>query len=169
MLLLLRSVLLTLLLAGGVSTAAATTLDLPEGRVILTVSGAIEVTNKDGTAVFDLASLEGLGLAEVRTDSPWTDGMTTFQGVLVRDLIARLGASGSQMRANAWDDYTVTIPTTDFDAYDAILATRRDGVPMKMRDKGPIWVIYPWSDVSELQKEEHYAKAIWQVRELIFE
>lgn len=164
-----RSTLLIIVLTCCLSPASAAGIPMPEGQVILTVTGAIDGTNDSGTAVFDLASFESLGLTEIRTDTPWTDSTTSFEGVLVHDLIARVGAAGTNMRAIAWDDYTISIPLSDFDTYGAILATRRNGDPMQVRDKGPIWIIYPWSDFPELQNEENYAKAIWQVRELIFE
>ncbi len=144
-------------------------LEAPIDRVILEVDGSIARTNTDTSAQFDLAQLEALGLVEIQTESPWTDGMATFQGVPIRVLVDHLGAAGSEVRFVALDDYAVTIPTSDFDAYEAILATRRDGEPMRIRDKGPIWVIYPWSDHPEIQNEEFYAKAIWQVFRMTFE
>ena len=144
-------------------------LDAPSGRVVLEVRGSIERTNDGERALFDLAQLEALGMAEIQTESPWTDDLATFQGVPISTLVNHLAASGTQVQFLALDDYTVTIPSSDFDAYQPILATRRDGEPMRIRDRGPIWVIYPWSDYPELQSEEHYAKAIWQVKLMTFE
>jgi hypothetical protein len=141
----------------------------PSGRVILEVGGTIEKTSDGTTAFFDLDQLENLGLAEILTESPWTDGMTTFQGVPLKTLADYLGARGDHVRLVALDDYTVTVPTSDFEVYQPILATRRNGDPMKIRDKGPIWVIYPWSEHPEIQNEENYAKAIWQVFQMTFE
>lgn len=139
------------------------------GRIILTVGGAIDAKSNGQIAEFDLATLEGLGLKEIKTETPWSEGLVTFEGVLVRDLIAAVGASGDKMRAVALDDYSVSIPLEEFDQYDAILATRRDGDHMRVRDKGPVWLIYPWTDYPEIRNEEDYAKAIWQIRELTFE
>lgn len=152
-------------------SAAADTEDVQtaSGRVILEVQGSIQTTDGDNTARFDLEKLESLGMVEIRTESPWTDGMATFQGVPISALVDFVGASGSQVRFLALDDYTVTIPISDFDAYQPILATRRDGEPMRIRDRGPIWVIYPWSDYPQIQNEENYAKAIWQVFQMTFE
>ena len=148
---------------------AGADLEPPSDRVILKVYESIEFKNKGSGAEFDLGMIESLGLTEVSTETPWTSGKVSFQGVLVRDLMAELGATGTHVTAVALDDYSVKIPLSDFDKYDAILATRREGEPMRVRDKGPIWVIYPWSEHPELQNEENYAKAIWQVRELTFE
>ncbi len=141
----------------------------PSGRVILEVYGDIDRTTDGTTALFDLDQLEGLGLTEISTESPWTDEMATFQGVLLSSLVEHLGGSATHARFLALDDYTVTIPTSDFENYGPILATRREGVPMRIRDRGPIWVIYPWTDLPEIQNEENYAKAIWQVFQIEFE
>ncbi len=144
-------------------------LDAPTGRVILEVRGLIERTTDGEAAYFDLEQLESLGLTEISTESPWTDGMATFQGVPISALVEHIGASGTDVRFLALDDYTVTIPVTDFDTYGPILATRRDGVAIEIRDKGPIWVIYPWTNTPEIQNEENYAKSIWQVSLMVFE
>ena len=144
-------------------------LDEPTGRMILEVDGAIERTTDGTTARFDLDQLEALGLTEISTESPWTDGMATFQGVKLSALMEHLDASGEVVHFLALDDYAVSIPVDDFAKYEPILATRRDGEPMRIRDKGPIWVIYPWSEFPEIQNEENYAKAIWQVFQMSFD
>lgn len=162
---------ITLAFAASVhlSPVMAADLDAPSGRVILTVGGTIDVKNDGDTALFDLDAFERIGLTTVSTETPWTDGTIDFQGVLVRDLIATLGASGTHLRATALDDYAITIALEEFDAFDVILATRRDGEIMKVRNKGPVWLIYPWSDFRELQNEANYSKGIWQVTEIEFE
>lgn len=69
-----------LLTAGLLATAlaaparAGATLPQPQGRVMLAISGAIETTNGGG-ARFDRATLERLGVAEVNTSTPRTDGV----------------------------------------------------------------------------------------------
>ena len=87
-----------------------------------------------------------------------------FEGVLARDLLSDTGAEGSVIDAIALNDYTVSIPVMDFDAYGVILAYRKDGENLTVRDRGPLWVIYPWSDQSDLQNELYYSRSIWQLR-----
>jgi hypothetical protein len=55
--------------------------DLPKpvGKPILTIYGNIENTNENGKAVFDLASLEKLGVVSFETTSPWYNGRTKFE------------------------------------------------------------------------------------------
>jgi hypothetical protein len=34
---------------------------------------------------------------------------------------------------------------------------------MSVRDKGPLWVIYPYDAVPEYKSERIYARSIWQL------
>ncbi len=147
--------------ASGPSQAAD---NLPTGRVILEVTGAIANTN-DGEAMrFDREMLEALGTHEIVTETPWTNGMVTFTGVLASDVMRAVGATGSEVEAIAINDYSVRIPAADFDAHGVILALTKNGIPLTVRDRGPIWVIYPWSSKRELQNELYYSRSIWQLR-----
>ena len=137
-------------------------------KIILEVSGAEDDASIGDTVTFNLDQLEALGTVEITTETPWTDGKVVFEGVPISALFEHLGAAGTQIKFVALDDYTVTIPVDDLAEFEPILATRRDGTPMRIRDKGPIWVIYPWSEFPEIQNEENYAKAIWQVFQMTF-
>jgi hypothetical protein len=64
------------------------------------------------------------------------------------------------------NDYKSIIPFEDFDSYDVLLATRMNGTPLRIRDKGPIWVIYPWSQYPELDDEVTRRKSVWQLNHL---
>ncbi len=156
--------------ARAAAPAAAGCDDLPprpSGRVVLTVTGAIACANApDGRAEFDRETLSGLGLSEVTTRTPWTDGEVTFEGVLARDLMAAVGARGSEVRAVALNDYEADIPLADFEAYPVLIAMRADGEPLRVRDKGPLWVIYPWSQHPELGDADTRAKSVWQLEVL---
>lgn len=145
----------------------ARALERPTGPVVLEIQGRISETNDgEGRARFDQAMLSGLGVHEIRTRTPWTDGTVRFEGVLVRDVLAAAGAEGTMVRAVAINDYAVDIPIEDFISYPVILAFRRDGEAMGVRDKGPLWVIYPWSDHDELRTEVYHSRSIWQLKRM---
>lgn len=92
------SVLILVGCAAAGPTRAADTLPMPAGEVVLTVTGAITASNDGASAVFDLAMLEALPQAEIETETPWTDGMTTFTGFRLADLLSLLGATASRSR-----------------------------------------------------------------------
>ncbi len=77
-----------------------------------------------------------------------------------------VGAKGKVVKAFAINDYSVEIPMADFEDYPVILARRHNGKEMSVREKGPLWVIYPWSDFSELRNEKFFSRSIWQVNKI---
>jgi len=40
---------------------------------------------------------------------------------------------------------------------------------MSVRDKGPLFVIYPFDSKAELKSEQYYSRAAWQVRSITIE
>lgn len=154
--------LLAVLLA--VATAAPAPVDAQNPAVVLSVSGRIAA--QASPREFTLANLEALGAHRVRTATPWTDGVQEFIGVRLRDLLAAVNAQGRTLAMTALNDYTVEIPATDADAYDVIIAYRRNGQAMPVRDKGPLWIIYPLDQHAELRDAEHQARMIWQLRRI---
>lgn len=158
-----------LLLAAAVLAwpAQAAGLVAPAGPVVLTVSGTITVRNSGDTAVFDIAALEALPKTEIRTTTPWTDAVA-FEGVSLADLLASVGATGSTIKATALNDYTVEIPTADA-ALGVVIAYRVDGKLLSVRDKGPLWIVYPFDENPALMTETNYARCIWQLKALKIE
>lgn len=113
-----------------------------------------------------LTALSRLEPARILTATKWTQGRITFEGVKMRDLLRSLGADGHEVVAVALNDYRITIPVADFDTYDVILAWRRDGHDMPVRDRGPFWIMYPFDQHAELRAEPYYGRSIWQLKSL---
>jgi hypothetical protein len=146
--------------------AAAASMALPSGKPILTLSGKIDVTNKDGTAQFDLAMLEAIGLVTVETTTPWFKGSAKFEGVLLSKLLAMVGATGDRISATALNDYSAEIPMADVRDYGVILALKRDGAYMPVSDKGPLFIIYPFDRLPELKNQKFYSRSVWQIKSI---
>ncbi len=146
--------------------ATADPLPLPQGPVILTVSGEISVSNSPEGAQFDLAMLDALGTEEFETTTIWTDGPQMFRGVPLHRLIEVLQAKGAVIAASALNDYMVEIPLTDAVEGGPILAFEQNGEELSVRDKGPLWVVYPYDAATAYQTEVIYARSIWQVKRM---
>jgi hypothetical protein len=138
----------------------------PHERVILTVTGALANADASGRIEFDLNAIERLGLAKLITWTPWTDGEVEFEGVWARRLMEAVGARGTEVEARALNDYKEWIPIEDFERYDVLLATRMKGQILQVRDKGPIWIVYPWSGHPELDDFATREKSVWQLSAL---
>ncbi|WP_261395488.1 molybdopterin-dependent oxidoreductase [Salipiger bermudensis] len=152
-----------MLLFVSINAATAAELDAPTGPVLLTISGELANTNGDGTAAFDLEMLRALGATDITTDTIWTPGTITFTGVELKTLLDHVGASGDEIDATAINDYTVVIPVSDAVEGGPIVAYEMDGELMSRRDKGPLWLIYPYSSNSEYRTEVIYSRSIWQL------
>ena len=135
-----------LLTLGCLQMAAAGSLPKPQGTPILTISGSIRNSN-----------------------AAWFDGKVTFEGVLLDKLMEMVGAEGKTVTAVALNDYVTTIPMEDFGRFGVLLSLKRDGQYMTVRDKGPLFIVYPYDDNTELQSQTYYGRSAWQLARLIIE
>lgn len=154
-LLLLASVLLT--------PTAALALDPPSGPVLLRVSGQIEVTNVGEEAHFDRDMLLALPQHETVTETPWHDGAQRFSGPLGRALLDAVGAQSDTLRVTALNDYAASVPADDLLRYDVIFAMSRNDTPLRVRDQGPLFLVYPFDEHPHLRNEEVLARSVWQI------
>lgn len=153
--------------------SAAETLPAPEGPVLLEVTGAIAVTNaRDDRgrplAALDLALLERFGGTSLETETPWTQNRVVFEGIAGAQLIELLGVEAQTAVAVALNDYRVDIPVSDFREADLLIAYRRDGEVMRVRDKGPLWIVFPFSEDRKYSSNEYLARSVWQLHRLDF-
>ncbi|MGG5838866.1 molybdopterin-dependent oxidoreductase [Huaxiibacter chinensis] len=162
--------LIVMLLSFVIATQAlADELPKPAGKVLLTLSGNIKNTNEPGKTVFDIASLEKLGMVSFQTASPWYNGRTTFTGIPMKTLMDYVGAKGSVVKVTALNDYTTVIPLSDFNKYNVILALKINGEYMRVRDKGPLFIVYPYDSKPELNNQVYYSRSAWQVSKMSIE
>lgn len=128
-------------------------------------STALTVIGPD-KAVTDLSldQISAMPQTVVETENEFTDGKVAYRGPLVRDVLAKMGLGAAEtIRITAANDYFVDIPTEDFTKYDVILAMEADGEKLSRREKGPLWMMYPISDHSELRDPVYMRRLIWQV------
>lgn len=141
----------------------ATALEAPVGPVILIISGELGNPNVGKEAHFDKAMLEALDQHETITRTPWYDGAVRFSGPLGRSVLDAVDAEGDSMRVVALNEYAATIPVSDFENYDVIFAMQANGKALRIRDQGPLFVIYPFDKHPELLNEEIFSRSVWQV------
>ena len=111
--------------------------------------------------------LEQLGLARLRSWTPWTDGQPEFEGVPG----AAADGGGRRHRQRGARERAQRLREPPFrwrtsQRYPVLLATRIDGQQLEVRDKGPIWIVYPWSTNPELDDLPTRRKSVWQLRSL---
>ena len=150
----------------GLPVRAADPLAKPQAKVVLSVTGMVERANASGRADFDMAMLEALPQHSFVTATPWFQTPRRFSGPLLRDVLAAAGAQGTTLSAVALNDYKVQIPAEDAQRFKVLMATRLDGQPMPVREKGPLFIIYPYGDSADLRSERYYNRSAWQLRTL---
>lgn len=139
----------------------------PNGPVVLTISGTH--TNAGKNAAFTMDRLAKLPQASFVTQTPWYNKPVKFTGPLLKDVLAAAGVRGHKITAVALNDYKVDIPFEDLNKYPVMLARLADGKPMAVRDKGPLFIVYPYDDYRELRKDIYYGRSAWQLSKLLIQ
>ncbi|HVK31376.1 MAG TPA: hypothetical protein VM845_02590 [Burkholderiaceae bacterium] len=141
-------------------------LDAPVGPVVLTLRGrGIGSSNGVDQASFDMAMLERLPQQRIVTQTPWYNKPRAFTGPLLRAVLAAAGAPGGEKaRLVALNDYRVEMPLADVREHDVIVARLLDDKPMSVREKGPLFVMYPFDREPQLRNSQYFSRCVWQLR-----
>jgi hypothetical protein len=110
-----------------------------------------------------LQEVRALPAAEFRTSTIWTEGLQTFRGVWLSDLIAYLKITEGNLDFSALNEYLIEIPMEDIVPGGPLVAYEWNGKRMSARDKGPLWVVFPYDADAKFQTETVYAQSIWQL------
>jgi hypothetical protein len=150
----------------------------PSGeQIVLSIGGRIKPAqtttfNRQGIKLLhgvlhlDLHTLESLPQHRFTTMTPWSHQPIRFQGPLLRDVLKLAGAEGKTLLATAVNDYRVEIPVADALRFNMIVATRMNDQYMSIRDKGPLFVVYPFDKDPQLKQSRYYERSIWQLKSL---
>lgn len=163
-----RPALAACLIALATAAAVADDFAAPGGDVILTLSGMITATNGAAILRLDQTQLADLPQQGFSTATPWTEGTVSFQGVLLKDLISAVGATGGTITLTALNDYQITMPIAEVRDDGPLLAYLMNDQPMSLRDKGPVWLVFPYDSNADYRTEQAYARSIWQLDRIEF-
>jgi hypothetical protein len=162
-----RAIVLSLLGSAALLSPTLSGAALASERPLLTVSGKIGVTDANGGAAhFDRAALEAVGMVALETSTPWFKDPVRFEGVPLAKLMDTVGATGERIVAVALNDYSAELPMEDVRKYNPILALKRNGEYMSVRDKGPLFIVYPFDSHPDLKNQKYYSRSVWQIARL---
>ena len=150
-------------------TAAALTMGLASAVTAQDEEAVLNVTLAGETHNFTLSDLQSMPVSSFETTTIWTDGSREFEGVSLKDLFDTLNVEDGTITATAINDYAVEIPMSDAVEGGPIIAYYTNGEEMSRRDKGPLWVVYPYDSDIAYQTELVYSRSIWQLDRLIVE
>lgn len=158
-----RTIALRMLFTAATLLALLLSFNASAQRPILTVEGL------DKPVSFTLADLKALPATEVETETIWTDQSHRFSSVSFKDLMAHLGVEtqGKKITMIALNDYSIKVEIDTLIEHNAFIAYAMDGKKMRIRDKGPLWVLYPFSDQPEINVPPFQAHSIWQLKTIV--
>lgn len=159
-----RRGLLTVALGSLCTGARTQPLAAPGGNPVLTLRGKVKRTNRADSAVFDMPMLEAVAQHSFNTKTPWFKEPRKFTGPLLRDLLSLVGAHGTTLRVSALNDYRIDVPADDARRFDVTLARLIDDRPITVREKGPLFMIYPFDSDPTLRNAVYYSRSVWQLK-----
>jgi hypothetical protein len=148
---------LLVLLAAPAATSSAHAQD----PAILTVTGAIESTNRppfdafrdslfgaldepfEKAYAFSRADLLALPQVEITVSYPNWPAPVAVRGPLLKDVLTKAGATGDTVLAQAVDGYSPSLKLSELDDAAVVLALEADGTPLSVGGRGPVWLVYP--------------------------
>ncbi|QGX97105.1 oxidoreductase [Roseovarius faecimaris] len=148
-------VLTALLLTIGAAHAGA------QDQAVLKICHLID--GAETSSQFSLRDLTDLGETGFTTSTIWTDGEVVFEGVALARLLEAEGITSGTLELIAINDYMIEIPVEEAQDSAALIAYRMDGQAMSTRDKGPLWLVYPFDADPRYQSETYYSRSIWQI------
>ncbi|MGF1752140.1 oxidoreductase [Vibrio makurazakiensis] len=117
--------------------------------------------------VFEQAEIAKLPTIAYKTHLPWFDDEATFTGISLQTLLKSQNITVPEfMIVRALNDYAITITKQDIEKYQPIIAYLKDGKPMKVREKGPYWLIYSLSDYPEIDNALYHSQMVWQISDI---
>tara|TARA_R110002051_G_C8769269_1_gene503231 strand:- start:167 stop:628 length:462 start_codon:yes stop_codon:yes gene_type:complete len=129
-----------------------------------TAQTVLTVTHDGETIEYDMAALQALPQTEYTTTNAFIDGSKVFSGPLLRDVLKLSNSfDEKEVMMRAINNYEITLPVSDSIDYDVIIATQMDGALMSIREKGPLWLMYPFSEFPELDDSVYKGRIIWQL------
>ena len=129
---------------------------------ILSLSGDLA----SGERSFSDQDLLDLPQVSCETSTLWTEGVLEFSGPSLKSVLEASGAGQGNIVMTAVNDYSVEMPQDIVSDELPIIANRINGEPFSVRDKGPLWVVFPYDSDTELQQELIYSYSIWQLNRI---
>jgi hypothetical protein len=78
-------------------------------------------------------------------------------------LLEKLGVESADLEMTAINNYKVRIPAEAIETDAPIIANRIDGEKFGVREKGPLWLVFPYDESERYRSETIFAYSIWQL------
>lgn len=108
---------------------------------------------------------------EVSTETRWTTGVQHFRGpsllaALTLKTWTEADLRGRRLLLRALNEFEVEIPADHMWEFNPLLAREMNGELLTVRNRGPIWVVYPRDDDPRLLNPVYDEGWVWQLHEI---
>ncbi|MGR5162856.1 oxidoreductase [Vibrio owensii] len=122
---------------------------------------------ENSNVVVTLNDLESLPQTTYITELPWLETPAEFDGVKLSTLLQHtLGNIPQHVEVRALNDYHSDLSREDILRYQPIVAYKQNHNYIKIRNKGPYWLIYSMSEHPELDNAQYHAQMVWQINRI---
>jgi hypothetical protein len=123
------------------------------------------LTLKLGDKVINLSYEDMLEFTHVEhtMSNKWIEKTTTYTGVKLSGILEKYKITNEWLRMTALDDYSIELPIVDADK-GAFIAYLIEGKQIEIRDKGPLWLLYPVNENRALDIDIYNNRSIWQLK-----
>lgn len=102
------------------------------------------------------------------TSLPWYSEKKEFTGFKVSDLLSQLQIDDAfSVSFIALNDYAASSTIADINKYEPIIAYQVDGQKMRVRDKGPYWMLFNIDKYPETNNAVFHSQMVWQIDEIM--
>ena len=143
------SIYVTWLLSTSISANADTLLS-----ITINDHARITLTEED---------LLALPQVTIETSTPWDEEVITFSGPTLKALLTRYNITEGELNLYASNRYQIQVPWDYIEDTTPIIANRMNGSPFSRRQRGPLWLIFPFDSDDRYRSYEVSAMSIWQL------
>ena len=144
---------------GAAIAASVLATPLSAEVILLSVTGDVP----GGVRAFTDEDLMALPQVSFDTGTIWTESTDSYSGPTLASVLEAAGAGDGALTLSAVNDYKVEVQRDLIGDEAPIIATRINGEPFSVREKGPLWVVFPYDAGPEYQSEVVYAVSVWQL------
>jgi hypothetical protein len=127
------------------------------GHSILTLKLSDKVINLSYEDMLEFTPIEHT------MSNMWIEKTTTYTGVKLSAILEKYKITNEWLQLTALNEYSIKVPIVDADK-GAFIVYLIDGKQMKIRDNGPLWLLYPFNENSALDIDIYHNRSIWQLK-----
>ncbi|EEX94329.1 hypothetical protein VIOR3934_19910 [Vibrio orientalis CIP 102891 = ATCC 33934] len=102
------------------------------------------------------------------TSLPWYPDIKEFTGFKVSELLNQLEIDDAfSVSFIALNDYAASSQIADINKYEPIIAYQVDGKKMRVREKGPYWLLFNLDKYPETNNAVFHSQMVWQIDEIM--